>query len=283
MDGTTSTGPAPPEPPLAPAAEGTPLYVHLPFCAAKCHYCDFFSVPDEGHDLEGMVAAILREAEERAPRRPRTLFLGGGTPSLLPIPLLRRLLDGLHEFTGWRDSVEEATAECNPESLDRDKARAFVDLGVPRLSVGVQALDDQALALFGRVHTADDSLRALEAAREGGVEALNADLIYAWPGQTLEAWEHDVHAILGFSTEHLSAYNLTYEEDTRFKRWLDRGTSTRPLRSSNWRCSTPCDPRRRVRAWAPMRSPITHLLTKRVATTSITGAPVTTWASGPGP
>ena len=223
MEGTISTGPTPPEAPLPPAAEGTPLYVHLPFCAAKCHYCDFFSVPDEGHDLEGMVAAILREAEERAPRRPRTLFVGGGTPSLLPIPLLRRLLDGLHELTGWRDSVEEATAECNPESLDRDKARAFVDLGVPRLSVGVQALDDQALALFGRVHTADDSLRALEAAREGGVEALNADLIYAWPGQTLEAWEHDVHAILGFSTEHLSAYNLTYEEDTRFKRWLDRG------------------------------------------------------------
>ena len=170
-----------------------------------------------------MVAAILREAEQRAPQRPRTLFLGGGTPSLLPASLLARLLDGLHELTGWRDSVVEATAECNPESLDRDKARAFLDLGVPRLSVGVQALDDEALRLFGRVHSAADSLRAVEAAQEAGVEELSVDLIYAWPGQTLESWIADLGTILGLGTHHLSAYNLTYEEDTRFKRWLDRG------------------------------------------------------------
>ncbi len=223
MDGSTNLGPRPPEAPLPRALEGTPLYVHLPFCAAKCHYCDFFSVPDEGQDLGGMVAAILREAEQRAPSRPRTLFLGGGTPSLLPASLLARLLDGLHELTGWRDSATEATAECNPESLDRDKAQAFLDLGVPRLSVGVQALDDEALRLFGRVHSAADSLRAVEAAREAGVEQLSVDLIYAWPGQTLEAWASDLATILGLGTNHLSAYNLTYEEDTRFKRWLDRG------------------------------------------------------------
>ncbi|MDA0948308.1 MAG: radical SAM family heme chaperone HemW [Planctomycetota bacterium] len=223
MDGSTNLGPRPPEAPLPRALEGTPLYVHLPFCAAKCHYCDFFSVPDEGQDLGGMVAAILREAEQRAPQRPRTLFLGGGTPSLLPASLLARLLDGLHELTGWRDSVVEATAECNPESLDRDKARAFLDLGVPRLSVGVQALDDEALRLFGRVHSAADSLRAVEAAQEAGVEELSVDLIYAWPGQTLESWIADLGTILGLGTHHLSAYNLTYEEDTRFKRWLDRG------------------------------------------------------------
>ena len=95
-------------------------------------------MPDEGHDLEGMVAAILREAEERAPRRPRTLFLGGGTPSLLPILSCVGSWTDSTSLTGWRDSVEEATPSATREP-DRDKARAFVDLGVPRLSVGVQA------------------------------------------------------------------------------------------------------------------------------------------------
>jgi oxygen-independent coproporphyrinogen-3 oxidase len=170
-----------------------------------------------------MVSAILEEAAQRAPHAPKTLFLGGGTPSLLSADLLKQLLDGLHEITGWRDSTTEATAECNPESLDKDKAQAFLDLGVERLSVGVQALDDEVLKLFDRVHSGEDGLRALEAAREAGIQHLSADLIYAWPGQTMERWEHDLGAILALTTEHLSAYNLTYEEDTRFKRWLDQG------------------------------------------------------------
>lgn len=210
-----------PAPPLA--REGTPLYVHLPFCAAKCHYCDFFSVPDEGHDVDSMVSAILAEAGARAPRRPRTVFLGGGTPSLLTAAQLRRLLDGLDELTGWRESAAEVTAECNPESLDEDKARALLDLGVPRLSIGFQSLHDEVLELFGRVHSAADSFRAFEAARRAGVQHLNVDLIYAVPEQTPEAWSRDLARVLELGPEHLSAYNLTFEEDTRFKRWLDRG------------------------------------------------------------
>ncbi|MEM9379451.1 MAG: radical SAM family heme chaperone HemW [Planctomycetota bacterium] len=208
---------------LERAAPGTPLYVHLPFCAAKCHYCDFFSVPDEGQDVDGMVDAILAEADTRAPREPRTLFLGGGTPSLLSAAQLTRLLDGLDERTGWRASAREVTAECNPESLDRAKARTLLDLGVPRLSIGFQSLDDATLALFGRVHSADDSFRAFDAAREAGIEHLNVDLIYAIPDQTAERWDADLARVLALGPEHLSAYNLTFEEDTRFKRWLDRG------------------------------------------------------------
>jgi len=214
---------SPPEAPLPRPEPGTALYVHLPFCATKCHYCDFFSVPAEGQDLEGMVESILNEAAQRAPSAPKTLFLGGGTPSLLPVGLLQRLLDGLQDLTGWRESVEEASAECNPESLDSDKAKALLDLGIPRLSVGVQALDDEVLELFGRVHKGQDGLRALEAARDAGVTHLSADMIYAWPGQTLKRWEDDLGAVLELTTQHLSAYNLTYEEDTRFKRWLDQG------------------------------------------------------------
>ncbi|MBK7878737.1 MAG: radical SAM family heme chaperone HemW [Planctomycetes bacterium] len=205
------------------AAAGTPLYVHLPFCAAKCHYCDFFSVPAEGHDRAAMIAAILREAELFAPRAPRTVFFGGGTPSLLSIAELTMLLDGLDRITGFRGAALEVTAECNPESLDRDKARAFLDLGVRRLSIGFQSLHDDVLKLFGRVHGVDDSFRAFEAARAAGVQELNVDLIYAVPGQTAEAWSTDLTRVLRLGSEHLSAYNLTFEEDTVFRRWLEQG------------------------------------------------------------
>ena len=99
---------------LPRAAEGTALYVHLPFCVVKCPYCDFFSVPDEGRDVDAMVEAILVEDDERAARNPCTVFLGGGTPSLLSIPALSRLLDELDSITGFRNSALEVTAECNP-------------------------------------------------------------------------------------------------------------------------------------------------------------------------
>jgi oxygen-independent coproporphyrinogen-3 oxidase len=209
------------------APEGTPLYVHLPFCAAKCHYCDFFSVPAEGQDRPAMVAAILREAEGRAPARPRTVYLGGGTPSLLSTPELRTLLDGLQRVCGFRDSAIEVTAECNPESLDRDKALALLDLGVNRLSIGIQSLHDEVLDLFGRVHSAEEGLRAFEAAREAGASNLNVDLIYAVPDQTPEAWRSDLDRVLDLGPDHLSAYNLTFEEETPFRRWLEEGRIAR--------------------------------------------------------
>ncbi len=216
--------------PLEPrqrAREGTPLYVHLPFCAAKCHYCDFFSVPAEGHDRGAMIAAILREAELYAPHAPRTVFLGGGTPSLLDAGELARLLDGLERITGFRAYAREITAECNPESLDRDKARAFLDLGVSRLSIGFQSLHDEVLKLFGRVHSVEQSFRAFDAARAAGVENLNVDMIYAVPGQSAAQWSTDLQRVLALGSEHLSAYNLTFEEETLFRRWLDEGRLAR--------------------------------------------------------
>lgn len=209
------------------APEGTALYVHLPFCAAKCHYCDFFSVAAEGHDRGTMLDAILREAELRAPWRPRTLYLGGGTPSLLSAGELRRLLDGLERVTRFRESAVEVTAECNPESLDEDKARALLDLGVSRLSIGFQSLHDDVLALFGRVHSVADSFRAFEAARAAGVESLNVDLIYAVPNQVPAQWDADLARVLALGPDHLSAYNLTFEEETLFRRWLDEGRLAR--------------------------------------------------------
>jgi oxygen-independent coproporphyrinogen-3 oxidase len=215
--------PEPDRTPVIAPRPGTPLYVHLPFCAAKCHYCDFFSVPAEGHDIDGMLSAILREAELRAPRSPRTVYFGGGTPSLLSTLQLRRFLDQLDRITGWRASAVEVTAECNPESLDQDKARCLLDLGVRRLSIGFQSLHDEVLQLFGRVHSVDDSFRAFEAARRAGVEQLNVDLIYAAPGQSEAQWVSDLERVLALRPDHLSAYNLTFEEETLFRRWLEQG------------------------------------------------------------
>jgi oxygen-independent coproporphyrinogen-3 oxidase len=211
------------DPPELAAAAGTPLYVHLPFCAAKCHYCDFFSVPVEGHDVDGMLSAIVREAELRAPRDPRTVYFGGGTPSLLDAPQLKRLLDELDRITGWRASAVEVTAECNPESLDLDKAKRLLDLGVRRVSIGFQSLHDQVLELFGRVHSVADSFRAFDAARSAGFAQVNVDLIYAVPGQTTAQWLIDLERIVALAPQHVSAYNLTFEEETPFRRWLEQG------------------------------------------------------------
>ncbi|MEY2806814.1 MAG: Oxygen-independent coproporphyrinogen-III oxidase 1 [Planctomycetota bacterium] len=205
------------------ATVGTPLYVHLPFCAAKCHYCDFYSVPADGHDRRGMVNAILAEARVRAPRAPSTVFFGGGTPSLLEPDELALLFDGLDDLCGWRTSSRETTVECNPESLDQAKAATLLALGATRLSIGFQSLDASTLQLFGRVHGVEDSFRAYAAARAAGATNINIDLIYATPEQPLEQWLDHLDRVLALGPDHVSAYNLTFEEDTVFRRWLEQG------------------------------------------------------------
>lgn len=209
-------------PKLLPEA-GTALYVHVPFCVAKCTYCDFYSLAAEGQDLPGTLDALLAEAERRGPQRPRTVFLGGGTPSYYSIAELERLLDGLDRWTHFRASAEEVTVECNPESLDLEKARALRALGVDRLSIGFQSLDARILELFGRVHDARASFAAFAAARAAGFERVSVDLIYGVPGQALAAWESDLEEILRLRPDHVSAYQLTYEEGTPLTAQLHAG------------------------------------------------------------
>lgn len=206
-----------------PAAEGTPLYVHVPFCEAKCPYCDFFSVAGEGQDIEGSLEALISEVERRGPRSPRTVFVGGGTPSWLSIDQLERLFGAMQSRTGYRDSAQEVTVECNPESLDEEKARALVELGATRLSIGFQSLRPETLELFGRVHGVDDSFAAFEAAKAAGVAAVSVDLIFGAEGQTVGEWREDLTRVLDLKPEHLSCYGLTFEEGTLFTRWLEEG------------------------------------------------------------
>lgn len=204
-------------------APGTPLYVHLPFCAAKCGYCDFYSLPAEGQDLSGLVDAVLAEARDRAPENPGTVFFGGGTPSLLPNDLWRRLADGLDVICGYRTSAHEITVECNPESLDGSKAATLLDLGTTRISIGFQSLDDRTLELAGRVHSAEQSFQAFADARAAGAQRISIDMIYGWPGQSPDAWRSDLERVLALGPNHLSAYNLTYEEGTGFHNRRLRG------------------------------------------------------------
>lgn len=203
--------------------QGTALYVHLPFCEAKCHYCDFFSVAAAGWDIDGTLESVLHEARTRAPQAPPTVFIGGGTPSLLSRQQLEHFLGELQAITGFRDSATEVTLECNPESLDEDKVKCMLDLGVNRISIGFQSLEPQTLELFGRVHSVDQSFRAYDMARSAGMSNINLDMIYASPKHEPAAWREALQAVLRLEPEHLSAYNLAFEEETVFSRWLRNG------------------------------------------------------------
>ena len=202
---------------------GTALYVHVPFCVAKCTYCDFYSLVPDGQDLPGTLDALLLEAERRAPRRPRTVFLGGGTPSYYSSRDLERLLDGLERHTSFRSSATEVTCECNPESLNLEKAAKLRSSGVDRISIGFQSFDPRILALFGRVHDESQSVAAFEAARAAGFERVSVDLIYGVPGQDLANWEIDLQRVVALRPDHISAYQLTYEEGTPLAARLGTG------------------------------------------------------------
>jgi oxygen-independent coproporphyrinogen-3 oxidase len=173
------------------------------------------------------VRALLAEAERRAPERPRTLFVGGGTPSILAPDELVELFEGLERRTGFRSSAAEVTVECNPESLDREKADCLRALGATRLSIGFQSLRPGILATFGRAHGVEQSFRAFAAARAAGFARVSVDLIFAAPGLSSAAWEEDLGQVLALGPEHLSAYALTYEQETLFHRWLEEGRLAR--------------------------------------------------------
>jgi len=203
--------------------QGTPLYVHLPFCVHKCPYCDFFSVEGAGQDQSALVDVLLAEAELRAPASPTTVFFGGGTPSYLEGPLLERLLNGLDDLTGFRKSAAEVTAECNPESLDTHKAYLLRELGINRLSVGVQSLEPSTLAFFERPHDPEEALAALEVARDGGFVSFSADVIHGAPGESAQVFTAHLRQLLAINPPHVSAYGLTYEPGTPLHARLERG------------------------------------------------------------
>jgi len=202
------------------------LYIHIPFCQSKCPYCDFYSIPEVN-----LIPAYLKALEQEAHRYREalgpfdTLYLGGGTPSLLTNAQLVTLMKNLRRHFRLLPDAE-ITLEANPDDVTPEKLRLLQDLGVNRLSLGVQSLDEAELRFLGRRHTARQARRALELARAVGFGNLGVDLMYGLPGQTQEAWLHSLEQVLEFHPEHLSCYQLTLAPDTPLGRRAARGEIT---------------------------------------------------------
>ena len=207
------------------SAPSLALYVHWPFCLAKCPYCDFNSHVRDRVSAAEWEAALLADLAHEAARPGRaplaSIFFGGGTPSLMPPALVARIVERAERLFGLAGEVEIAL-EANPSSVEASRFAALAEAGVNRVSLGVQALEDAALRMLGRLHSADEALAALETAQRH-FQRVSFDLIYARPGQTEGAWALELERALGFGTEHLSLYQLTIEPGTRFATDVRRG------------------------------------------------------------
>lgn len=194
------------------------LYIHWPFCLAKCPYCDFNSHVRDSVDHDAWQAALRadmrHENEVAGGEALDSIFFGGGTPSLMPPALVETLLREAERLWGFASGIE-ITLEGNPSSVEAANYAALASAGINRVSLGLQSLDDSALRFLGRLHNADEGLRALDVAQQRFAR-VSFDLIYALPGQTAQNWERELARALSFGTGHLSLYQLTIEPGTRF-------------------------------------------------------------------
>jgi oxygen-independent coproporphyrinogen-3 oxidase len=200
----------------------TSLYVHVPFCAHKCEYCAFFSEASSGELINRYVAALVRELELVATDlKPRTVFFGGGTPSILNLrqwETVLRAMGRLHLL-----GATEWTIESNPATVSLDKAKLWRDFGVNRVSMGVQSLDEGLLERLGRIHSREQVFKSFDTLRAAGFDNLNIDLMFAIPTQTIETWRSTLREAMALGSEHLSSYEVIYEEDTPLYAQLKAG------------------------------------------------------------
>jgi oxygen-independent coproporphyrinogen-3 oxidase len=209
------------------------VYLHVPFCLTRCHYCDFVTYTG----MEGLrrpyAAALLEEAAMAAaalgpaPPAVTSVFVGGGTPTLLPVGDLARVLTRLRELLPFAPGAE-VTVEANPETVDQAVAEGLAGAGVTRVSMGAQSFDDRVLAALGRAHDAGRVAAAVAALRAAGVPAVNLDLIYGGPGEDAASWSATLAAAVALAPEHLSAYALTIEPATKFGRLVAAGRMAEP-------------------------------------------------------
>jgi len=201
------------------------LYIHWPFCLAKCPYCDFNSHVrdrvDHAHWQEALLADMRHEHALAGGEPLESVFFGGGTPSLMPPALVARLLEEAERLWGFAPGIE-ITLEGNPSSVEAGNYAALAGVGVNRVSLGVQAMDNQTLRFLGRLHDTEEALKALEVAQTH-FERVSFDLIYARPGQSLDAWRAELERALSFGTGHLSLYQLTIEPGTKFETMVRKG------------------------------------------------------------
>jgi oxygen-independent coproporphyrinogen-3 oxidase len=199
------------------------VYVHIPFCAHRCDYCDFATWTDRAHLIDSYVDACVTDIERHQAPAATSVFFGGGTPSLLPTEHLVRILGAI----GWsRDA--EVTVECNPDSVDLDKLRAYKAAGVNRLSFGVQSFVAHVLRALGRTHDPENVTHAIEFARAAGFERVSVDLIYGTAGESIDDWRASVEGALALGVDHVSAYALTVEPGTPLGRAVAAGVAAAP-------------------------------------------------------
>jgi oxygen-independent coproporphyrinogen-3 oxidase len=199
------------------------LYVHLPFCRRKCRYCSFVSYENRENDIPLYLETLGKELKQRSHgERISSIYLGGGTPSLIPVKALGALLNTIAGlFT--LDKTAEISMEANPGTVDKAYLKSIRGLGVNRLSLGIQSFNDPELAMLGRIHTADEAKDAARFAREAGFDNLNLDLIYGIPGQAKADWQRSLETALTMKPEHLSLYALTLEHDTPMQLMINEG------------------------------------------------------------
>jgi len=205
------------------------LYIHFPFCLKKCAYCDFYSIADHQPQLiEQYMKAMQQEIKLQAQQQEiqelvfGTVYIGGGTPSLLLEKQVEALLNFLRQQFHLQKEIE-FTLEVNPETVDAGKLAKFRDAGINRLSIGVQSFDDRELQLLGRIHDARRASTCLQQAVAAGFDNINIDLIFGIPGQSLQDWKRNLERAVAISPQHISMYGLTFEPHTPLQQQLKRG------------------------------------------------------------
>lgn len=199
------------------------LYVHIPFCPKVCPYCSFYKEAGDRNKTKAFLDALLEEAGSAAAGlQPETVFFGGGTPTALSTAQLDFLISGLRERVDF-STVGEFTIEMNPATVSLEKAVALLKLGVNRVSMGVQSWDEGLLLTLGRVHTGVQAERSYKILRQAGVSNINLDLIFGIPGQSEQQWRDTLQKTIDLAPDHISAYCLTYEEDTEYFARFSRG------------------------------------------------------------
>ena len=206
------------------------IYIHIPFCKSRCKYCDFFSTTHLEKQSQ-YVQALLMEIQDRLPIANNsypisTIYIGGGTPSTLQVEDLQAIVESLKDgapHLQFKGKEIEITLEANPGDITEEKARAWREMGINRLSIGIQSFHDELLQLIGRRHNAEQARRAVATAQAAGFDNISIDLMYALPSQTMEMWKKDVAEALRLGVQHVSTYGLIYEEGTALTTLLDHG------------------------------------------------------------
>lgn len=214
-----------------PWEEYQAVYVHIPFCVQKCLYCDFASYANCGENIKAQyVEALCQEIKKgvNLSVNPKaTIYFGGGTPSTLSTEQIDVIVNALKARGFWQQPTE-ATIEVNPGTVDLPKLQALKAMGFTRISMGVQALNNQELSIIGRIHSAQQALEAIKLAQQAGFEHINADVIYGLPGQTLDSLKATLEQLIATAIDHISVYGLIVEEGTPLEKLLDQGKLTLP-------------------------------------------------------